>query len=202
MTRFELINHLIRKNNYHSYLEIGVILSPYGPGTWYTHYGCFEMVQVDKKVGVDPENVETNIGDITSTYKMTSDEYFASHPDKFDIIFIDGLHQFKQVIKDVFNAIRVLNPGGNIIMHDCNPPDENCASPEFHGGAWFGDVWKAVYFLKKLGLHIRVVDTDCGCAIIDNLPSLEELESLSFSMLNDNRQETLNLVSVEEFLKE
>ena len=61
---------------------------------------------------------------------MTSDEYFSKFKDKFDIIFIDGLHHYEQVKKDIFNSLEILNSNGIILMHDClkkfgcagNPP--------------------------------------------------------------------------------
>jgi predicted O-methyltransferase YrrM len=62
-------------------------------------------------IGVDP-----NQG---VTLRMTSDEFFAANQFTFDIVFIDGLHD--QVAKDIENSLRVLNPGGIIVMHDCNP---------------------------------------------------------------------------------
>ena len=199
MTRFEIINFLIQRNNYHSYLEIGVMYSGGGPGTYGCWCGCFELVNADYKVGIDPERVENSIGDKISTYKLTSDEYFDNHPNhKYDIIFIDGLHEYKQVIKDIYNSLKALNPGGAIVIHDCNPPTEISANTEYvpievssHG--WYGNVWKAIVYYRKLGLNIKVVDTDCGCAVLTNVPSWEELEKLPFSHLN-NRKEVLNLI--------
>ena len=74
MTRTELINGLIQKNNYTTYLEIGVN-TPAQPG--YNWVG----VQIPVKHGVDP-NVNT-------TYQMTSDEFFEKYvQQKYDIIFI------------------------------------------------------------------------------------------------------------------
>jgi predicted O-methyltransferase YrrM len=62
-------------------------------------------------LGVDP-----NQGVIHS---MTCDEFFATNQFTFDIVFIDGFHHSDQVAKE--NSLRVLNPGGIIVMHDCNP---------------------------------------------------------------------------------
>ena len=43
---------------------------------------------------------------------MTSDDFFLSNKDKFDVIFIDGLHIYEQVRKDVVNSINAINDGG------------------------------------------------------------------------------------------
>lgn len=45
---------------------------------------------------------------------MTSDKFFK----KFNVIFIDGLHNYKQYQKDCLNSIRSLEDEGIIIVHD------------------------------------------------------------------------------------
>ena len=37
---------------------------------------------------------------------MTSDTFFKNNKDKFDVIFLDGLHTYEQTIKDINNAIK------------------------------------------------------------------------------------------------
>ena len=134
MTRTELINGLIQKNNYKSYLEIGVN-TPAQPG--YNWIG----VDIPTKHGVDP-NVDT-------TYKMTSDEFFEKHiSQKYDIIFVDGLHLHEQVYKDITNSLNFLNENGIIVVHDCNPVTEITQRRERASDAWHGDVWKAIVQLK------------------------------------------------------
>ena len=97
MTRTQIINGLIAKNNYKSYLEIGINEPSPDTRRW-----NWTDVQIETKHGVDP-NVDT-------TYKMTSDEFFAKHvPQKYDIIFVDGLHLFEQVHRDILNSLNNLN---------------------------------------------------------------------------------------------
>ncbi len=55
------------------------------------------------------------------THRMTSDEFFATNDRHFDVIFVDGLHESEQVLKDVSAALDILNPNGFVFMHDCNP---------------------------------------------------------------------------------
>ena len=40
---------------------------------------------------------------------------------QYDVIFIDGLHLEKQVIKDIGHALQHLNKNGTIVLHDCKP---------------------------------------------------------------------------------
>ena len=51
---------------------------------------------------------------------MTSDEFFELNNEKFDFVFVDGL-EHDQVRRDVENALRCLNPGGYIALHDMLP---------------------------------------------------------------------------------
>ena len=102
-----IINHLIEKNNFQNYLEVGV------------HEGeNYKNINVKRKVGVDPKPLTTN----TSVLKLTSDQFFEKNKLKFDIIFIDGLHLEHQVDKDIKNSLNFINENGIIVMHDCNPP--------------------------------------------------------------------------------
>ena len=61
----------------------------------------FQISRLKKRVGVDP--VEGG------THKMTSDHFFSINKDNFDIIFIDGLHEYSQVMKDIKNSLKFLN---------------------------------------------------------------------------------------------
>ena len=186
MERINIINSLIQKFDYKSYLEIGVSVGH-----------TFRNVNCIKKVGVDPNG--------NPNYKMTSDGFFKINKDKFDIIFIDGLHIKGQVETDILNSLDILNENGIIMVHDCNPPNEKLQtdiSPK-GGGPWWGSVWKAWASLRqKISDHeFIVVDTDCGCGIIrkGHNELLEKTENLDWNYLDQNRNRILNLITVEEF---
>jgi len=104
MKRWDLINYLIEKFNYKTYLEIGV-----DSGT------CFSNVIVIDKVSVDPA-IEYSWAQ--PTFKMTSDEFFANNNLKFDIIFIDGNHDKKYVLEDAVLCFKKLKLGGWMIFDD------------------------------------------------------------------------------------
>ena len=152
MTRWEIINRFIMERNYWSFLEIG------------TKYGeTFRQVAAEVKKSVDPDP------GTAATFVMTSDTYFRIYKkDRYDIIFIDGLHESEQAYRDIRNAMKVLNMGGVIVVHDCKPENEEMQQP-YHGQfLWTGDVWKA--FVKaraELPYECYVIDTDFGCGIID-----------------------------------
>lgn len=192
MTRTELINSLITKYNYESYLEIGVN-TPEQPG--YNWVG----VNIPLKHGVDP-NVDT-------TYKMTSDVFFEKHiSQKYDLIFIDGLHIFEQVYKDITNSLNYLKNNGTIVVHDCNPITEITQRRVRASDTWHGDVWKSIVKLRieNAELAISTVNTDEGCGIIrkgqQKLLSIDKnVDIYDYAFLENNRQRALNLISVAEF---
>jgi hypothetical protein len=146
--RHEVINYVSKPDD--KYLEIGV-------ETGYT----FINVHMQNKVGVDPSpQFESE-----KLVLKTSDDYFENLDpntiDKFDIIFIDGLHQCEQVAKDVNNSIRFLNENGKILLDDIIPLnyDEQLKIPvkhEYQDGVlktlipWTGDVWKILYHILSL----------------------------------------------------
>jgi hypothetical protein len=157
-------------------------------------------------VGVDPLS--------GGTLRMTSNEFFTTNTQYFDMIFVDGLHEANQVYADVMNALRWLSPGGTVLMHDCNPHGilSNRAAYPLPPNVryWNGDTWKAVVALRLLDyIDIVVVDADHGVAVIRKRPNSEPLTEewkaflgsdpigvLSDSILRTHRQNIIPLVTV------
>jgi predicted O-methyltransferase YrrM len=65
-------------------------------------------------------NFDNNIKNIENLYKYkeTSDDFFIKNKENFDIIYVDGLHEYSQVKKDLINVLKFLNPDGIIICDD------------------------------------------------------------------------------------
>ena len=184
MMRGDIVQFLINRHGYKSYLEIGV-----RGGDTFKHITC------KYKVGVDPAG--------RPTHKMTSDEFFSKNKRTYDIIFIDGLHEDGQVRKDIANSLECLNPGGVIVMHDCSPRNEKEQTvPKLPGQRiWTGDVWKAfIYFRRRADLSMYVVDTNNGVGIVrrgEQVPLV--VDSPTYLQLSENRVEWLGLVDTIEF---
>ena len=166
MKRYDIINKLISYYKYEKYLEIGTQADV-----------CLREIDCDYKVGVDPRPVTHDKDTCDKFYQMTSDDFFLGNRERFDIIFIDGLHWHVQAAKDISNSLAVMNTGGTIVIHDCNPRDEDSqTSVAFDGDrmiiphlpTWNGDVWKAWvrYRANRPDLRMYVVDADEGCGII------------------------------------
>ena len=201
MQRNDIINALIEKFDYKSYLEIG-----------FAHGFNFSMIKCEKKNSVDPGFEVENNG---AEYKMTSDDFFQKlehglldqdHDSKWDIIFIDGMHLAEYVLRDIKNSLNHLSENGTIVLHDCNPPEIDYAKEDYIlGSGWNGTVWKSIYYLRatREDLNISVVDTDYGVGILRKGKSKAiELDNpfYEYNKMAANRKEALGLVSPEEFL--
>lgn len=211
ITRTEIINLLAKKINAKTYLEIGVR----------DHKENYDKINIEYKVGVDPDT-ELQC-DHDPTHKITSDEYFQFNYEKFDLIFIDGLHEAGQVERDILNSLDRLNKGGYIVCHDMNPiiyerqllkddpkrneyvlREQEKGNPEY--GLWNGDCWKAFVKLKiyRNDLSITTIDTDFGVGIIQKGKQNKlniKLSDITYENLEKNRKRWLNLISVNQFLK-
>lgn len=198
--RYDIINSLIKENKYEKYLEIGVRRSK----------DCFDRINCKIKHAVDPSFLQApkEYPKTSQNFHMTSDEFFAQNKNKYDIIFVDGLHTAEQVYKDVENGLKVLKKGGTIVMHDCNPPTEWHQRPaeQYNGsGSWNGTVWKAFVKLRNNpDLKMLTIDTDCGVGIVQQgkqEPLFVPEGQLTYLGLDMNRVEWLNLMTVKNFEK-
>jgi hypothetical protein len=213
MNRTEIINHIISKYNFDTYLEIGVSDVNLN----------FNHIKIKNKIGVDPNPDVWGID-----YNVTSDDFFKINKQKFDIIFIDGMHEFHFVYRDIINSLDILNENGVIVLHDCNPENEVIQMvPETKDGIWTnqewvdfaenwrklsvdgnwsGDCWKAIVKFRSLHNNFKtfVIDTDFGVGIITkSTKSVEPLilnEELTYKNLEKNRKEWLNLFSIDDFI--
>ena len=189
-SRSEIINKLISFKKYSSFLEIGCDKN-----------ANFSNVLIKKKIGVDP-----NSG---GTHKMTSDEFFKRNTEKFDLIFIDGLHVTSQVDRDINNSLQCLNENGLILLHDCLPKKiwqqiVPCIYPK-----WNGDVWKSIVKSRtREDINTYTIIADHGIGLIINEKnkrilnlSKEKLRKLQFRDYFNNHSEYMNLISVEKFFE-
>lgn len=190
MLRTNIIQELIKFNNYNNYLEIGL-----------GHGKNFREVLIKNKVCVDPNP------QYGATFEMDSDTFFSENENTYDIVLVDGLHHADQVIKDIENSLKILTEGGTIVCHDMNPQTEESQIIPFSGGHWNGDCWKALVELRNNhdDLIVYTVDTDEGCAVIQRTKSgtqkfNTDLE-LSWENFVDNKTDWLNLITTDTFLE-
>jgi SAM-dependent methyltransferase len=197
------------------YLEIGV-----------NRGAAFRRITADVKVAVDPEFKVSarsrRLADAKARaayyFEATSDAFFANETaflERYgiDVALIDGLHTYRQVLRDVENALRYLRDDGVILLHDCSPANARMACPatsfaDFRAQnhwwnlAWSGDVWKAIVYLRSTrdDLRIAVLKCDWGVGLVrKGFPesrlsySEAQIEELDYADLAADRERLLNL---------
>lgn len=150
-----------------SYLEVGILKGD-----------TLEAINVAERWGVDPlPRFNTRrLPEGVRIFPLTSDEFFSKldNGQKFELIFLDGLHEYKQTYRDTINSLRHLSPGGILIMDDVVPCDEISAKSDQEdsyrerrkmGSAetaspWHGDVFKVLAVLRDCHpeLTFRVIN--------------------------------------------
>jgi len=189
-TRKFIIQDIIKKKNYKSYLEIGCFDNE-----------LFDYVKCNKKVGVDPY--------AGGTIRKTSDKFFENNNEKFDCIFIDGLHTYSQVKKDIENSLKFLNPDGIILLHDCLPNNYfEQATPRCQY-IWNGDVWKAIVECRtNKNIDTYTCYADFGIGVILNRKNqnilnikYNEFSKIKFKDYFTNYKEYMNIIEFEDLLK-
>ncbi len=158
--RADVINSLIEKYNYSNYLEIGVQAGH-----------TFDKIRIKTKHSVDPA------ASVSVDYPIDSDTFFKEYCNqKYDIIFIDGLHHCDQVLRDISNSINFLSKDGTIVIDDTLPKNEEMqkvprdTTPNIGNGPgkpWTGDVWKAVVkYSLNTNIILETIDVQYGISII------------------------------------
>lgn len=177
----ELLNFIAKKINAEKYLEVGIFNPAHN----------FNLIDVPYKKSVDPDP------NAKAIFLGTSDDFFASNTETFDLCWIDGLHHAEQVKKDIINAWDCLNENGIIVIHDSNPHSEPLTCiPRGRQREWTGDVYKTIC---QIASPKFTVDFDYGCCVIKKSDKLEWNDlNITWDYFNENRKELLNLVSVEE----
>ena len=188
--RIEIVQQVINLKKYNNYLEIGTYKDE-----------LFSKIICKKKIGVDP----TSGGNI----RLTSDEFFKINKEKFDLIFIDGLHTYKQVKKDILNSIECLNENGIIMMHDCLPQDYFSNAIPRSVYVWSGDVWKAFVEMRtkeNLDCYCCYADQGIGFILKRRNKNLLNIKTNNFSKIKfnyffQNYKNLMNLKEYDEILK-
>ena len=189
-SRLLVVSETIKRKNFSSYLEIGCFNNE-----------LFDYVKVSDKVGVDPIK--------GGTVKLTSDEFFTINKKKFDCIWIDGLHTYKQVKKDIINSLNSLNQGGIIFIHDCLPNNIEAQRRYRCTDNWNGDVWKALVEMRtNINLDIYTINADhgIGCILKRKNTNLLKINTTNFNKLKFkdffyNHKSLMNIIEYNDFLK-
>ena len=160
----------------------------------------FDKIEIEK-IGVDPIS--------GGNFRGTSDQFFEKNKLKFDCIFIDGLHVYDQVKKDILNSIEFLNKNGIIILHDCLPSTINHQRVPRTRYIWNGDVWKAIVEARTWqNVNTYTVLSDQGLGVIkkEKNSNILNIGNLSFKKLKykffyDNYSQIMRTKTYEQILE-
>lgn len=192
INRTKIIQSTIDKFGYKNYLEIGC-----------DEDQNFSKIRCISKTGVDPVS--------GGNMRMTSDKFFNQNTKYFDCVFIDGLHTYDQVKKDILNSLDVLDNSGVIFVHDCMPSSFMQQAVPRSRSLWTGDVWKAIVDLRSFDkIDTCVCNVDMGLGVIKKRYNQNKLKlnknpkKLKFKDYYYNYINFLNLIDyekLEDFLK-
>src|ERR1043166_4444454 len=119
MDRYGVIQRSIDKISGENYLEIGVLGGH-----------LFFRIKAKRKVAVDPHfslsrkmRLRYPLRSLNARYfEMTSDAFFSQIrlPFQFDVVFVEGLQLYQQLLRDVKISLSRLTKKEIIVMHVCN----------------------------------------------------------------------------------
>jgi hypothetical protein len=186
-SRCQIIQEVINRKSYKYYLEIGCDQNQ-----------VFSKIKIKTKIGVDPFS--------GGTIRETSDKFFKKNNIKFDIIFIDGLHEYDQVKKDINNSLLFLSDSGVIFLHDCMPRSFISQAVPRSRSAWNGDVWKSVVESRtKIEIDTYTIHADQGIGMILKRPNrkllnlhINNFKKLKYKDFFYNYEKYLNVIYYED----
>ena len=183
-----LINDLISDLNYKSYLELGVSVGE----SW-------KLISCENKIGVD-NNINV-ANEFDGVIHSTTDNYFLNNKDKFDLIYIDALHEKNQVYKDFKNSFNVLNDSGVIIFHDVNPFD--ISQTHFNSSGDVFELWIELAKTYKVYIIKNEYDGDSVGIFIKskNYKFIDiELKDYTYQFFSENREDFISYLNYEEII--
>ena len=186
-SRLKIVSETIKKKKFSTYLEIGCFDNQ-----------LFDHINIDK-TGVDPFK--------GGNIKLKSDQFFKINKKKYDCIFIDGLHTYEQVKKDIVNSINCVDENGIIFIHDCLPNNVYEQNVPRSTYIWNGDVWKAIVEMRtKEDFQTYTINADYGIGVIlkkknQNLLKISEtnFKKLKFKDFFYNYKKWMNIIEYKEF---
>jgi hypothetical protein len=214
-TKADVINLLIRKYQFTSFLEISVPTTGlrFGEVTSETLERRHRIVyncppEFDDGHEVTWRSANTSLDAITKTLPAAL---------RYDVVLVDSFHSHECSARDLRFASSMVSERGLIVMHDAAPPILRATIPDFIEGPWAGQSYAALidFLLSHPERSVYVVSVDWGVAIIGSpmgKPLGPEVPSQAWRALPDNYEERftffvanrkalLNLINWNEFLK-
>lgn len=209
---YQVLTRLHRVLEPQSYLEIGI-----RDGRSFALARC-ASVGIDPAFNIIPAAVVNKPA--SHLYRMASDAFFARHDPKallggpVDIAFLDGMHLFEFLLRDVMHVERHCRPNSILVLHDCLPSDigmarrdrhwSEAAGPTRSPSAWAGDVWKVLAILRALRPDLRIMVLDAaptGLVLVTGLdPANTVLQERYFDIVEEYQALDLATIGLADFV--
>jgi predicted O-methyltransferase YrrM len=124
-------------------VDISDVNDPVGR-PWVKHGSTYAPREMVARMGA-----ETWVSFVTSP----SLHFLSTCTQRFDLVFLDGDHAAKTVYREIPAALRVLRPGGVILLHDYFPR----AAPLWSNGVVLPGPWLATERLRVEGAPVRIL---------------------------------------------
>ena len=221
ITKYKIINFFGENYGYQAYLEIatsttGHYFSKIDRNIFSTTQRLLYNISSEYSDGLGVDYAKTSL-DTSSLFNELQ-----TLGKKYDIILVDPYHTYECSLRDIENAFKLLNDHGVIIVHDCNPKNNNWTSPTYKVGGWMGQTYLAFidFVHSRIDLEYCVVDSDYGCGIIrrkqpNSITNLEKKllqkgfklevqtdilkEAKKWEIFDTYRVELLHLIQAEQF---
>jgi hypothetical protein len=215
--KVDIINLLIHKYSYTSYLEISTPTT----GRRFAEIDraslehCHRILYRCGPKFDDGHEVTWRSADKTLETAF-AEASIAARP--YDVVLVDSFHTYACSARDLSLALSLASSGGIVVMHDASPPTQDLTTPEFIKGPWCGQSYAALIdlLLRRPSLEVYVVDVDFGVAVLRSdsrarhtisgplaaaWTAIGDDPARRFAFFQAHRQELLNLIGVEEFLR-
>jgi hypothetical protein len=209
MRAADIIQELLSLYEQPSYLEIGVETG-----------STFLPMRARRKVAVDPV-FRFNVAEASRQqphaefHQVPSDEYFGRiirPEDRFDLIYLDGLHTLEQTLRDFVNALHFVKPHGLLLIDDVVPTSWAASLPSKDLAyrmktltnawgderRWMGDVYRLVYFIDTFAQQwtFRIVAENHGQLVAWRTPRASTPDRRLEAVSRMNYEDVLGQIEV------
>ncbi|MCY0915575.1 hypothetical protein [Massilia antarctica] len=207
LSKADIINRLIRQFGFKTFLE-------YNKFEGASFYG--DIVCDSKAIAYQRENLHFDAMRARHLLRVTAGadlgqllplaallERHAGQ--RFDIIFLDPTHERPEVDLALRALAALLNPGGVLVVHDCNPEREELTVVKRRHGAWVGETYKAFALLRQHNRASTVtVSEDYGVGLVWNKDLVLDYPieaDISYAQFAARREAYNGLISYQQFLE-
>ncbi|RSZ60469.1 hypothetical protein HF313_19725 [Massilia atriviolacea] len=203
----DVINRLVRQFGYKRYLEYNKL----DGGKCFADVVCESktLAFIPEHAYLDADATERLLG-TTATFGtrdiLTLPQLLERHAgERFDLILYDPVHVRPEVDQVARALPALLNPGGILIVHDCNPEKEEITTVKRCPGAWVGETYKAFALLRHHNPgKALTVGEDFGCGLVWNKDLVLDYPldaDLSYQQFDAQRASYTGLIGYHQFLQ-